>query len=175
MKHYLNFGGFYCSVHEQLIDNMLEGYYWEGGYNDLDINYNLIFNEYIKEYVYFFEEYLKESYDVDIHFKNISLYSPKNYNYDTDKIEVETDSDLTKLENIIKSDQNFVDYVRDSTRYYDGYIPVYRFDEVFEDNSATLDLFMFDYIFKNDDILEEWLKYYDLNSVYEIVYKIKMP
>jgi len=95
MKNFnIEFGGFYCSIHEQLIESMLESYYSdENGdpldYYSLDIPYSVIFNKYSKKYLCFLKEYLFDNYNLQ--FKPVfkQLISPREYNFSTDKINVD--------------------------------------------------------------------------------------
>ena len=61
--------------------------YEKNKYNDANINWSKTYQSYIENYCYQLENYILDEYDVNIDFKNISLYSPKEYNFRTDEIE----------------------------------------------------------------------------------------
>ncbi|MCP4485544.1 MAG: hypothetical protein GY823_13440, partial [Flavobacteriaceae bacterium] len=140
----LHFGGFYYSVHEQLIDNMLEGYFFddetqeEGDYYSLDINYRLIFAEYSKEYLQALAEVLRDERNIDIDFIFESVISPREYNFETDTIQTSiNDKDFKKLE-VFKTDSDFIEFVDDASKsrsgfisFYDGHEAVFAKDEIF--------------------------------------------
>ena len=92
----INFGGFYESVHNDIIADNIElmEYNWE------DVNYRATFEIYAKDYI----KVLNNILDTDITFK--SLNSPRYYNYSTDSIEVEiSKKDILKLFKSIKEEE----------------------------------------------------------------------
>ena len=72
----LNFGGFYHSEHSEIIENNIDayGYEWEG------VDYKNTYINYCKAFL----NRLGEELDVNLSF--ISLDSPREYNFTTDKI-----------------------------------------------------------------------------------------
>ncbi len=173
MRLNIRFGGFYGSLHEDLVDNMVNNYYDVQDYYDPDINYRAIFNEYIVEYMNSFEEWINDNYDMDISFSDIELDSPRFYNYSTD--EIIADVKYRDCEMDLKNDyKEFLEYVKDNTKSYDGYISFYNYNEVISDKDGMLDFFKLDYLVNkfND---EEFLSYYDMNNMYELIYDMDMP
>ena len=59
----------------------------------LDINYKETYEDYIIDYCNELSEFILEEYEIDIDFKNLSLHSPREYNFETDSIDCEVDKD----------------------------------------------------------------------------------
>ena len=60
---------------------------------------------------------------LDLDLKFVSLNSPSYYNYETDKIEVSINrDDILKLKREYNYKKEFVDYVNEQTKSYDGFI-----------------------------------------------------
>ena len=79
IKTNINFGGFYNSIHSDIIDIYIEDmkYNWE------DVNYKATYKNYSESYI----KVLNNILDTNLIFK--ALNSPKFYNYSTDVINVE--------------------------------------------------------------------------------------
>ena len=129
IKTSINFGGFYNSIHDSNIEWACESFYSD---NDGNFDWNVILDKvdfkklhgaYIDLYCDLFSEWLKENYNLVIQFKNISLSSPREYNFKTDEIIC----DITPLENeslikTLQSDSKFLDWLKDRTRSKSGFI-----------------------------------------------------
>ena len=77
MKTTIEFGGFYESIHSNHIDMMTNNYFDDTPLQDDENNFeyfdwSAIHKSYIKSYCYKLEEYIKDNYEIDIDFKNIS-------------------------------------------------------------------------------------------------------
>ena len=158
----INFGGFYDSIHSEVIADNIEimEYNWE------DVDYNSTYKIYAKDYI----KILNQKLDTNIIFK--SLYSPKCYNYSTDYINVEiSKKDILKLFQYVRNEdlkQEVFNIIKDSSTSKDGYISFYNYNDYFKkDNLDILVECMFDVIIEHlqNDIVE------DLQSNYlEIVF-----
>ncbi len=101
IKTTINFGGFYNSIHDDNIEWACESFYSDDNGNcnwDIildNVDFKKLRGVYIDLYCDLFSDWLKENYKVDIKFKNISLSSPREYNFETDKILC----DITEIEN----------------------------------------------------------------------------
>lgn len=175
----LNFGGFYCSIHDQLIDNELDNYYQDDNgntldYYSLDIPYKTILNEYSKLYINCFSEWLSDTYSIDILLEFKSLSSPKEYNFSTDKI-IAFISKLheSKLLKHFKNDTGFLDYLKQATKSYDGYISFYDYESALKNKDDVLSDYLSSYLCNLFD--NQYLNYYDKNNGYELLYGIDMP
>ena len=111
LKTNISFGGFYCSQHSDLIDFRIELYINEGYVNSFeDIDYKETEEDYIKDYCNELSEYISEEYEIDIDFKNLSLHSPREYNFDTDSIDCEVDKlQANKLNAYFLKDEEFIE------------------------------------------------------------------
>lgn len=167
----LNFGGFYYSIHSELIDSMVEMYEDpndDGFIKEFD-NYSQLHIDYSKNYVDFINEL------TDCNFKFLALNSPKYYNYSTDKIECKyTKKDFQLIKKYVKSKnlQNEVEnHIKRITTSVDGYWAFYEYNEVFlPENEGILLQCYLDVIVKNST--EKCLDFYDFENVYELIYSL---
>lgn len=137
---FINFGGFYNSIHEALIENQFEACEdcidveaQDRDYTKTQINYSI---EYLKK----IEQFLFNE-KIEVKFKFVRIESPREYNFETDKIVVNL------LKNQQKSIINFVnnkfaveliELVRTQTTRRDGYHPFYTFNEIYKENKNDL-------------------------------------
>lgn len=172
----LNFGGFYYSIHDELIDSMLSNYFSdedgeEIDYSDYNINYTLIREEYIKRYLESFEEFLSDELNIGINIINDGVQSPRFYNYSTDYIAAALNSeDTKKILNLI--DDDIIEYIEENSKSCSGFISFYSgFDEVIQDQEILVS-YIFDYIISELYTIDIFLDYYDRNYMYETLYSI---
>lgn len=86
------FHGFYESVHSEALDEVAD----EG--DDPIINYAQYREDYSKEYVVQYRDLMEENIELELHMSFESLESPKEYNFETDRIFVSLpETTLTKL------------------------------------------------------------------------------
>ena len=147
MKKYINtsirFGGFYNSIHDSNIDYMVEAY----EYNFDDVNYKKTFQSYINEYCYKLKSYILDEYLVDIDFKNIKLWSPQYYNYDTDIIDCKINTnEVNILNNIIIKDDDFLSFLKERTTSCSGYVSFYTYDDALNNKDNKLIMYVLEYI-----------------------------
>jgi len=137
-KFNIEFEGFYHSTHSDNIDYFIDEYY---NLNFDNVDYKNTFIEYSKKYI----NILNDILEIDLKF--IQLNSPRFYNYETDKIEVEiNDNDFNKLNNIYLNDNDFINYVNESCKSYDGYISFYKDIEHVKESKEILLVYIFNYI-----------------------------
>lgn len=104
------FEGFYESKHSSELDSIEERYVeWEvergselsaaelGDALYRAANYGLAFDHIARAYVEYFNDYIKEEYEIDLELKFESMTSPREYNFETDRIFCEI-----SLENVKK-------------------------------------------------------------------------
>lgn len=93
------FEGFYESKHSGELDSIEERYVeWEvergseldaAELHDLiyrTANYGLAFDHIARAYVEYFNDYIKEEYEIDLELKFESMTSPREYNFETDRV-----------------------------------------------------------------------------------------
>lgn len=148
----VNFGGFYESIHSDIIDTYIEmmEYNWE------DVNYISTFEIYSKDYI----KVLNNKLDTNISFK--ALVSPKYYNFSTDYINVDiSKKDILKLFKYIKEEElkeEVFNIIKDSSTSKDGYVAFYEYKDFFKkENLDILVECMLDVIIENlqEDMVEE--------------------
>jgi hypothetical protein len=133
----IHFEGFYHSQHSDNIDTEIENF-------ELDfekINWKETYIDYSKEYV----KALNEMLNIDLKF--VSLNSPSYYNFETDKIEVSINrDDILKLKKEYNYKKEFVDYVNEQTKSYDGFMSFYKDFEAVKNDSEMNLVYIFKYI-----------------------------
>tara|TARA_B100000497_G_scaffold127402_1_gene169080 strand:- start:3023 stop:3622 length:600 start_codon:yes stop_codon:yes gene_type:complete len=178
IKFNLEFGGFYHSIHSNIIDDGIrnsfqddvdfDSFYDSDEYDKID--WNSVHNEYCKIYIDIL------NHELDLNLKFIKLNSPRFYNFETDKIEAEiSDKEFNKLKTEYLKSKEFVDYVNESSKSYDGFISFYNgIDEVKADDEILLN-YMFNYILLSisDDI--EMYLYDVLDGIYQSGEEVIIP
>lgn len=176
----IQFGGFYYSIHEQNIDYMLENYYSDDtgstlDYYGLDVPYSDIFKRYSEFYLDCLTEWLSDEYDIKVKLQFSELWSPKEYNFNTDEIiALMPLSDENKLNRYFKKEPAFIDYLKKATKSYDGYISFYDFEQAINNEKGILSNYVFTYLCRifNET---EFFNYYDRRNGYELIYSIDLP
>lgn len=147
----INFGGFYYSIHRDILDSELECL----GYEDEVINFEATHKAYCKNYI----KVLNNILDTNLIFK--ALNSPKFYNYSTDIINVEiSKKDILKLFKYIKGEdlkQEVFNIIKKVSTSKDGYLAFYEYKDFFKkENLDILVGCLFDVIIENlqDDIID---------------------
>lgn len=90
------FEGFYESEADSIINNAIENELEENNKNSEDIEFNhykMISKKFAEEYTDAFEEILNKEFDLDVSIKFKEMTSPREYNFETDKIFVEISQD----------------------------------------------------------------------------------
>ena len=138
-KFLIDFGGFYHSIHSDEIDSRIEHF----EIDEDNINYKETCNSYCIEFI----DSINDMLELDLKF--IQIDSPKFYNYSTDKIEAEiNENDFNKLKDTYLNSNEFIDYVNENSKSYDGFISFYNgFNEVVKEDEILLQ-YMFNYILK---------------------------
>mgnify|MGYP003657014132 FL=1 len=152
MKTTIEFGGFYESIHDSHIDMMTNNYFDDTPLQDDENNFeyfdwSAIHKSYIKSYCYKLEEYIKDNYEIDIDFKNISMNSPKEYNFATDVINCDVIKKKIELLNKeLLKDEKFLEYLKDSTQSYDGFMSFYTYDQALNNKDDMLSVYVLRYL-----------------------------
>ena len=146
-KFLLDFGGFYHSIHSDIIDNKIECF----ELNEDNINYKETYKTYCIEYLYTLNNIL----DLELEF--IKIDSPQFYNFRTDKIEIEiNENDFNKLKDTYLNSKECIEYINENSKSCSGFMSFYNgFNEVIKEDEILLQ-YMFNYILKEyaDDIQE---------------------
>lgn len=176
MKTILNFGGFYESWHSARIDQAIERCAQDDSGDVIDEDYEKLQYDnkelelcYSRAYVDCVNELLKTK------LKFFQLISPREYNFSTDRIEVEYDANDEMLIRQFVTDNDLEDQVRAVIKHMttsrSGYSPYYTFDEVALDGELFLQC-VFDVLIKEvidntqgDYYESEWASYYDNQHV----------
>ena len=148
MKVNIKFGGFYHSKHSDSIDSRIEMYEHEGYINNWeDIDYQETYKSYIDNYCNELSEFILNEYEIDIDFENLSLNSPKFYNYQTDTIDCEINKDkANKLNAYFLQDKDFIQYLNQKTESFSGFISFYTFEQAKNNKDNILIDYVLEYI-----------------------------
>ena len=152
MKTTIEFGGFYESIHSSHIDMMTENYFddtpLQNDENNFDyFDWSAIHQSYIESYVNKLSEYITENYEIDIDFKNISMDSPKEYNFATDVINCDViKKQIELLNKELLKDKKFLEYLKDSTQSYDGFMSFYTYEQAINNKDDMLSVYVLRYI-----------------------------
>jgi hypothetical protein len=173
----INFGGFYESIHDDQIEWAIESYYSDDNgvfnYDEIadKIDYKKIKHDYSKSYCNLLTNWIQDNYGVNIFFDNIKLSSPREYNFETDKIVCDvSESAIESLINRFKDDETFLEYLKDRTKSYDGFISFYTYQDALDNKNNILSVYILEYLankFETDDFLE----YYDRAYMYDNIYQ----
>ena len=172
------FSGFYNSIHDSIIDSVLE--HETEFYADVDkankiildvlnINhYNKIREELSKVFVEGINKLFWYEYDINLDLEFDSLKSPKFYNYSTDEIYCYVDNNkINELVALLDNENDFIEVLKDKYQSRDGFI-------VFDSTLQAIDnkdysLFFSDLLcqFIDFDVID-YNEYYD-DKAYETV------
>ena len=169
---YIPFSGFYCSIYDDMINSILESEIEEGfltvdeadniDYQNLHLQMaEEIFDVIVENFIY--------EIDVPLYCEDIifdGLYSPKYYNYSTDKIKAKISyNNYSLIYGKVITNDDFINYVNESSKSRDGFASFYEgVEEVIKEPSIFLEYlfqwFYFDYykdeiIYKTTDNLTE--------------------
>jgi hypothetical protein len=176
IKTTINFGGFYNSIHDDNIEWACESFYSDDNGNcnwDIildNVDFKKLRGVYIDLYCDLFSDWLKENHGIIIKFKNISLSSPREYNFETDKILCDIDSVENEfLINTMYAKPAFLDWVKDRTKSRSGFISFYDFDDVMNNKNDIFSVYALEYLtseYENSDFISD----YDRASGYDVLY-----
>ena len=137
----LNFGGFYHSEHSENIENNIEvyGYDWE------DVDYKKTNINYCKAFL----NRLGEELDINLSF--ISLDSPREYNYTTDKIfcSISKEDFKTLLDDY--DNKELFNYIEEHSKSRSGFTSFYSGYKAVKEETDIFLQYLFNYILINED------------------------
>jgi hypothetical protein len=138
----LNFGGFYCSEHSEMIESQIESFEldWE------TVNFKQVHHYYASDWL----ELLSNEIDIDLKF--IELDSPKYYNYRTDEIICEiSQSNFKALKDEYLTNE-CIDYINTESASRDGFASFYDGFEAVSKEPSILAAYIFSYILESEQI-----------------------
>jgi len=176
IKTTINFGGFYNSIHDGNIEWACESFYSDDNGNCnwdtiLDrVDFKQLRGVYIDLYCDLFSDWLKENYNLAIKFKNISLSSPREYNFETDKILCDiTHDENESLIKALQSNTKFLDWLKDRTQSRSGFISFYSYDDAMNNKNDIYSVYALEYLaseYESTDFDSD----YDRASGYDVLY-----
>ena len=184
MELNLGFGGFYYSVHSDIVDSLVESNFDEDNdtlaeeeyYNSID--YERIHKEYCKYYVEYLFDYVLEAHGIKITIKqnNIDMWSPRKYNFSTDVIVLKDVSNSTvkkmiTLFNRYLENSDFREFIKVKTTCRSDYIPFYEYEDVVDKKDLDVSLeFLLEFVANefNDEGCELYDKMSESLSMYFI-------
>lgn len=162
------FSGFYESYWSYLVDSEIERedeYRKENGMEEVtNWDWNAAAEYICKEYVKGYMKLLKEEFDLDVAFEYDHMYSPKEYNFTTDKIFVRiSEEDCKKIYAKVSEEKHkeaFLKFIKENYSPRSGSIPYERYaygsqdwvDENFDEGHYYIMLeYLMDYYEKNGE------------------------
>jgi len=155
----IHFGGFYESIHSQIIEGFEEHeteYFNERKHlvnlpEDFEIwehfDFKKIHNDYIKEYCSLLESFIFDEYQVNISFYDLKLDSPRFYNYSTDSIDcIVKREEARRLNSVIVNNHEFLKYLKDRTTSCSGYMSLNTYDEALNNKNNCLISYALEFI-----------------------------
>tara|TARA_R110000822_G_scaffold158314_1_gene297875 strand:+ start:74 stop:577 length:504 start_codon:yes stop_codon:yes gene_type:complete len=137
----LNFGGFYHSEHSETIENNIElyGYDWE------DVDYKKTNINYCKAFL----NRLGEELDINLSF--ISLDSPREYNFTTDKIfcSISKEDFNTLLDDY--DNKELFNYIEEQSKSRSGFTSFYSGYKAVKEETDIFLQYLFNYMLINED------------------------
>jgi hypothetical protein len=175
IKFYIPFGGFYHSIYDSIIDDILENEIEEGYLTEKQVDEINYTNLHLKLSEHIFDcilELFNDEFDLFTDNDYITfdgLYSPKYYNYSTDKIKaiISPEIYLTLL-NKFENNNSFVNYVNESSKSRDGFVSFYEgINQVKKESSIFLE-YLFQW-FNLSEYRNEVMEF-TTNDIHEIIY-----
>ena len=174
IKFYIPFEGFYYSVYEGMVENIIDNEIEEGYLkNDDNVNYRGIFEAMAQSIfddiieIFIDESNIKELHSNDIIYEGLS--SPKYYNYSTDKLMSKISYNKYSLiygKYIINDD--FINYVNEASKSRDGFASFYEgINSVASEPSIFLE-YLFEWFVLNEyrnEIIDK-----TTDNLHEIIY-----
>ena len=162
----LNFGGFYNSIHSDLMDSELETILETEDltYDNISdyISWKDIHLEYSKRLVVAFNN----KFDLSLKFEE--LIQPREYNFHTDQILVEMSmQDYNFLWLNVNQDE-MLDEINKATTAVSGYMPLYNSSEILDEPQFIAE-FLLDIIIEGADYDSDWF-YYDNQWFYDLIF-----
>ena len=175
IKFYIPFEGFYCSVYDSIIDGIIENYISDGYLTEEETekidftNLHLELSKHIFDCILelFNDQFYLFTDNDYITFEG--LYSPKYYNYSTDKIKaiVSPEIYLTLL-NKFENNNSFVNYVNEVSKSRDGFASFYEgINQVKKEPSIFLE-YLFQW-FTLSEYRDEVIQF-TTDDIHEIIY-----
>lgn len=141
----IKFHGFYDSIHSCNIDHMIEYYLEDEEYNQLyddvyaNIDFKQIYKSYIESYCNNLNNHIYHEYDVNLDFKDLKLWSPREYNFQTDQIDCSiNEKEGQKLINIFMKNDEFLEYLKYHTTSRDGFISFHNYEKTIKDKELLI-------------------------------------
>ena len=144
----IQFGGFYESIHMHNVDSLIECYKNEWAeYNEDNVNYKKTYLNYSNSYCNHLSNFIQSEYNIGMDFKNLELQSPEYYNYSTDKILANIPAkQIKELNSLMIKDALFLEFLKERTKSYDGYISFYTYETAINNKDNILIMYVLEYI-----------------------------
>ena len=153
MELNLGFGGFYYSIHSDIVDSLVESNFdeeddtlTEEDYYDT-IDYQKTYKDYCKYYVTYLFDYILDVHEIKLTLKqnNVDMWSPREYNFSTDvivlkEVDDSTVKNLATLFNRYLENSEFKDFILEKTTSRSGYIPFYNYEDVVDKKELNISL-----------------------------------
>lgn len=178
IKFNLDFGGFYESIHQHMIELSIANHYDTDqigvdygdlydnpSFNENDIDFHAMQLDYAKQWFEMYKTHIFSHGNFD------GIESPKYYNFETDKIVVEINE--IKVHDIIEtscSDYDVRDFIDEQSQSYDGF---YSYYEGFDNVKKNPSIFMNYYTRYLSELHKDDIEYFFEHIYIEVQFKNK--
>lgn len=155
----LKFGGFYNTIHESAIFDYVAQHFYKDDISELEgeddeVDYNILKKEYCQQFLGSFESFLKQSKDLEIDFTFENVWSPQEYNFQTDLINYSLSKKdhnkvLKLFEQYFKENEDFKEYCENLTTSRDGYWAFYSIEDLEKNKDNKAVEFLLNFLMKD--------------------------
>ena len=171
----VEFGGFYHSIHDSLIDDVVDRYASEMTDDDFNefyegLNWGDIRQNYARGFMKLLAEWLEKELYIGVKYSEntIKVISPREYNFRTDTLDVDfTPESIAHLNAWARKDDEFKDYLQEATQSRDGFISFYSYDDGLADKDGILSQYALRYLCDEFIGSGEFVDAYDRACMYD--------
>lgn len=159
IKFYIPFGGFYDSIHSDRIDYEID----EQAYpSDENVDWDKTKEDYCREYLNLI------NVELNLRLKFEGIWSPKYYNFETDKIDASIDEgDWKNWRKELLKNNELREYIEENSKSRDGFTSFYSgWDEVIANDEIFLE-YIFSYYHSLPQFQDDILEYHSFELVFE--------
>ena len=144
----IKFGGFYDSRFSAEIDYRIESDIDEGYYDSWEkVDFPMTYQIYIENYCNELRNFIFQEFDLDINFKKINLWSPREYNFRTDEINCEiSKKPVNKLNEYFLKNKEFDKFLFSATQHRDGFHSFFTYEEAKNNRKEILSTYVLEFI-----------------------------
>lgn len=165
IKIELPFAGFYESIYDIHIDNTIEYYLYDLEGEQLEkaqdavymMNYDATRKAICEHYIQAYNQVFYDQFNIDLNLSFNSLYSPKFYNFENDRLFVNIDPEIFKQVIQLLDDEVMQETLSEKYKTRDGYIVFESTIDAIKNKEYTLfSSDLFELLLPENDVAENW-------------------